>query len=108
MSDVKIDEAEMKKLGELLKDQEYAKKLFDLETAEEVKAELDSKGISLSIDEVNELARLMNEASDKVKSNNDELTEEELESAAGGLTPIIAYTLSTTATIIYFAVKKKW
>lgn len=108
MSAVQLNEAELKKLGEMVKDEAFARKLFELETAEEVKSELHAKGVDLSLDEINELARQMNEKAEKLKDGGDELTEEELEEAAGGVTPIVAYTLSVAATITYFAVTRRW
>ncbi len=103
-----MDKERAGKLNELLKDQDFAKQLFELDTPEEVKDLLSKKGVDVTVDEVNALGQQLSEMEDKIKSGSDELTEDELESAAGGVTPIVAYTLSTTATIIYFAVKKKW
>ena len=66
------------KLNELLKDEAFVKELLEKETAEEAQKLLASKGIELTIEQL--------EAIQKVSKaqNNEELGDEQLEQVAGG------------------------
>jgi len=67
------------KIQELLKDQEYVKKLISLGSAEKISKELEGKDVDLSPEELRKIYSLAK------KKAAGELTDEELENVAGGL-----------------------
>lgn len=87
----------LKKLKEVLADEAFVKKLFTLETAQEVQEVLSQKGVELTVEEIEQAADFLNryqagelsekeeKAMETVKRHQDgELSEEELEEVAGG------------------------
>ena len=77
--DIAPDKAAL--LEKLLSDEAFASTLVAMQSAEEVQAALNAKGLDLSIEEINNLAKALNEAS----ASDKDLTEEELDSVAGGI-----------------------
>ena len=76
--DITPDKAAL--LEKLLSDEDFASTLVAMQSAEEVQVALKGKGLDLSIEEINNLAKALNEAS----AYDKDLTEEELDSVAGG------------------------
>lgn len=70
------------KLKELLANEEFAKKIFAIEEPEDVQKAFKEAGLELTMDEVKALgSALANAAEGK------ELSEDDLDSVAGGITP---------------------
>ena len=67
-------------ISEAFADAEFAEEMSMMETAEEVHAKLAEKGISLTLDEVNEIPKMMS----MVSAGEGELSEDDLEDVAGG------------------------
>ena len=70
-----------KLIVQAMEDQEFASKLYEAETEEEVMKVFSSKGIELSLEEIRELRDAASAASDE----NGEISEEDLTAVAGGL-----------------------
>ena len=73
----------MEKLTELLKDKAFAEEFFKQETAEDAQKFLASKGVDVTIDELNQLRDAIVTRLDD--SNGDELSDDQLENVAGGM-----------------------
>ena len=72
----------MEKLTELLKDKAFAEEFFKQETAEDAQKFLASKGVDVTIDELNQLRDAIVARLDD--SNGDELSDDQLDNVAGG------------------------
>jgi len=72
------------KIKEVFRDEEYVKELLNLETAEEVQASLKEKGIEMTIDEIMKIKNMLE------KSEDEELSDEDLEKVGGGCFAIAA------------------
>lgn len=83
--DITPDKAAL--LEKLLSDEDFASTLVAMQSAEEVQVALKGKGLDLSIEEINNLAKALNEAS----ASDKDLTAEELDSVAGGFGLINIY-----------------
>jgi len=71
------------KMEEAVKDEAFVNQLAEAENAEEAQKLFESKGISLSLEEVEAIAN-------QLKSANGELSDDALENVSGGLvTPVI-------------------
>lgn len=70
----------MEKLAELLKDEAVAKEFFSQPTAEDAQKFLASKGVEVTLDELNELRQAMVSEVD-----SDELSDDQLDNVAGGV-----------------------
>lgn len=68
------------KLVELLKDEFVVKELFEKETAEDAQKFLASKGVELTLEEVNQIK----EQFIKIAESGEEISDEELKQVAGG------------------------
>ena len=76
-----MDETRYEKAMELMKDEEFFKECIKQESTESVKKLFESKGIELSVEEIN----AMRDAFILVTQNDDsELNDEQLEGVAGG------------------------
>ena len=73
-------EALQAKLEEAMKDKDFAEKLMAIEEPEDVRKTLLEKDIDLSVEEIGQIG----EALSKQTSKDGELSEDELEEAAGG------------------------
>ena len=97
-----------KRLEEAMKDKDFAEKLMALEEPEDVRKALLEKDVDLSVEEIKQIAELMSEHADDL----DELTEDELEEAAGGLSPTTTVSVTlvcvTLAKLIVDAVRRRW
>ena len=110
----------MEKLQELFKDEAFVKELFSKEEPEDAQAFLEEKGVSLTLDEVKELAAAIEKAAsgelkpeDLEKAANGELSESDLEEVAGGIGAFaaIAITVIASGTITtggVLTVVKRW
>lgn len=79
------------KIVEAFQDESFVKRLSTAETPEEAQAALQEKGIEMNMDDVR---RLPDELK-RMRGNGDELTEDELEDVAGGMThPVISVVVS--------------
>lgn len=68
------------KVLQAVEDQEFLKKVVNLETPEEVQAAFkQDKGIDISLDEINNIQKMVGE-----KVDGGELSEDDLENVAGG------------------------
>ena len=67
-------------LEKLLSDDAFASSLVTMQSAEEVQVALKEKGLDLTIEEINSLAKALNEAS----ATDKDLSAEELDNVAGG------------------------
>ena len=67
-------------ISEAFADAEFAEEMSMVETAEEAQAKLAEKGISLTLDEIDEIPKMMS----MVSAGEGELSEDELEDVAGG------------------------
>ena len=74
------EQERVKKLEEILADQEFVKKLLGIETAEEVQQALKEKGVELSLEEINEIHRQIIQQLE----SGEELDKEQLKNVAGG------------------------
>ena len=72
----------LQKLKIVFEDKEFVKKLMMLETAEDVKKELEAKGVSLTLDEIEDLGEQIIGIASGVKK--EDLSNEELEAVCGG------------------------
>lgn len=71
------------KMEEMEKDERFMKRLFSLESFEDIQAALKEKDIDLSMEEVKELVKkTMNQVN--MLKDNDELSEMSLQEVAGG------------------------
>lgn len=79
------------RIVEAFRDESFVKRLSTAETPEEAQAALQEKGIEMNMDDVR---RLPDELK-RMRGNGDELTEDELEDVAGGMTyPVIRVVVS--------------
>ena len=67
------------KLAELLKDEAVVKELVAKETAEDAQKFLASKGVEISIEQLEEIQKAI-----AAKSNSEEMNDDDLEKVAGG------------------------
>ncbi len=74
------EEQKAEKLKEIFADKDFAVKVMEMETAEEVQAAVKEKGVELSLDEIT-AAR---EQLIKMQENGEELDDSQLEQVAGG------------------------
>ncbi len=74
------EQERVKKLEEILADQEFVKKLLGIETAEEVQQALKEKGVELSLEEINEIHKQIIQQLE----SGEELDKEQLKNVAGG------------------------
>lgn len=72
---------ENEKLLELLKNEEFAKKIVAMETPEEVQKAFEDQGVEITIDEVKFLGEIINKS---IEKGGKPLTEEDLEEISGG------------------------
>ncbi len=74
------DQERITKLKEAFADQEFAKKILEMETAEEVQSALKGKGVDLSVEEIkaihNQLVRQL--------ESGEDLDKDQLKNVAGG------------------------
>ena len=68
---------------ELFKDVDFMDEVLDLGTAEEVQKKFSDKGVEISIDEVEEIGSIFNEAISNI--NSSELSDDALSAASGGV-----------------------
>lgn len=92
---------DLNEIKEVLSDQDFTKEIMQCETAQEVKDKLASKGVDLSIEQINEVSDLMNryqngqlsaeeqKAMALYTSDNDVLSDEELEAVNGGVFELV-------------------
>ena len=88
------------KMEEAVKDEAFMNQLAEAENAEEAQKLFESKGISLSLEEVKALAS-------QLKSASGELSDDALENVSGGLaTPVLVIIGGTV--LLKIASKIKW
>ena len=80
------------KIQQVLNDQEFVKELLALDSAEAVQAKLAEKDLKLSLDEV----KLAQEMIVKKLESGSELSEDDLETVAGG---VVAETVAAAAAV---------
>ena len=85
------EQQKVEKLKELFTDKAFAEKVLSLDTAEEVKKELDAKGLELTVDEICEIQKGVA----KQLESGEEMDSEQLKNVAGG--SIIIATLISIA-----------
>ncbi|MBQ7704552.1 MAG: Nif11-like leader peptide family RiPP precursor [Selenomonadaceae bacterium] len=74
-------------MNEVLKDEAVVKELLQQETAEDVQKFLASKGVEISIEEINQIqAQFL-----KAAENDEEISDEELEQVAGGFSMTVFF-----------------
>ena len=79
------------KIGEAFADKSFVERLSAAETPKEAQELLSAKGIELRLDDV----RRLPDELERMRGNGDELTEDELEDVAGGMTyPVIGVVIS--------------
>ena len=81
------------KIKEVSSDEEFVKSLMELETPEEVQKALAEKDIDLSVDDIKKIAKLIQKKADG------ELSDEDLESVAGGSVTVAVVLFTGTALI---------
>lgn len=74
----------IEKMGELLKDEQFAKTFLAVDSAEEAVALFAGRGVEISEDEVGALAKQIATLSQKLVQNGGELDEDDLERIVGG------------------------
>lgn len=74
-----IEKEKLDKLQEILKDESFAESIAEASPEEAQKA-FESKGVSFTLEQVEELGKAINDASNP----SDELSENDLENVAGG------------------------
>ena len=80
-------------IKEVFSDEEYVKSLFESESWEAAQASLKEKGIDMTIDQLKQMI-------DILKNNTTgELSEDDLETVTGGVTQIVAFTVSLVVAI---------
>ena len=77
------------RIKEAFADEQYVKELFALEKPEDAQAKLQEKGISMTLDEVKAIPKMLKAA----QMNGDELSEDLLEDVAGGVLTVAAATI---------------
>ena len=86
------------KIKEVFSDEAYVKEFLAFETPEEAQASLEEKGIEVSVEDLNQVADMLN------KLSEGELTEEELVEITGGEACCIAagitFAIATALTVI--------
>ena len=87
-------EALQAKLEEAMKDKAFADKLTAIEEPEDVRKALLEKDIDLSVEEIKQIG----ESISNRESDDDELSEDELEEAAGGTIGIAILAIGTAIT----------
>lgn len=70
------------KFLKLMQDEEFVKKIFKMQTPEEVQNELKNEGVELSVEEVELLGSIINKS---IEKNGESLTGRELLEIAGGV-----------------------
>lgn len=80
-------EALQAKLKEVMADKTFAEKLLSLEESEDVKKALEEKGVSLTLDEIRQMA----EDAIREDEGDGELSDDELDMVAGGTMPKIHF-----------------
>lgn len=84
------------KMKEVFSDEEFVKDLFTSKSFEEAQGKLKGKGIDVSIDEIKTVYGFIKK---RIADKDCELTDEELESVAGGGTPTFLGGLSIMVVI---------
>lgn len=79
-------------------DPNIKEKLFSLDSPEEVQSFLEDKGISFSINEINEIRDIILKI--VTKKENGELSEEDLEEVAGGFVALTATIIGLLAGVV--------
>lgn len=75
----------LEKIGNLLRDESFAKAFACTNSAQEAVALFVERGVELTADEVTALAQQIRDLAQKLVENGGELSEEELENISGGL-----------------------
>lgn len=95
------------KLKELLKDEAFVKELVEQETVEDAQKLLASKGVDISVDQLNEIhkgvaARL---------EEGEELSDEQLENVAGGFADAITAVVDAVIAVgdfVHTVTRRRW
>lgn len=96
------------KIKALMEDEAFVAKLVEFETPEEVVAAFREKDVEVSVDDITNLKKQL----EKMSENGGELSEDELESVAGGsITGLIIAGIScaiSAATFTHEATRRRW
>lgn len=82
------------KIQQVMSDQEFVKELLSLENAEDVQAKFAEKDIALSLDDIK---LIKDTIIAKLESGSTELSEDDLETVAGG---VVAETVAAVAAVV--------
>lgn len=105
------DQERITKLKEAFADQEFAKKMLEMETAEEVQQALKGKGVDLSAKEIQEIQKQIIRQAE----TGEELEKEQLKNVAGGFvvtaamaTMAAAGALLQTGLLVNQVTRRRW
>ena len=90
------------RIKEVFSDEAYVQEFLAFETPEEAQASLEEKGIDMSIEELNQVADLLNRYSEG------ELSEEELADIAGGCALAVCITVATVIATVAPIIADRW
>lgn len=102
-----MNNSDQKKLEELLKDKDFAKKVLLDETEENARTLLEEKGVVISIDEIREAREFVKKvqngeiSEEKLKKMQDgELDVEDMKQVSGGFIPVIIGGVAALVSVI--------
>ena len=93
------------KLNSIKDDKEFWAMLFEQDTPDKIQAAFSTKGIDLSINEVEQLVAF---TADALENNNGELKEEELDNVAGGFSFTAILGMAVVAGLTALGAKIGW
>ena len=88
------------KFEEILKEEDFVRKLCDMEDPEDVQAAFAEKGVDFTIEEIVEIGNALSSI-----ETEGEISEAELENVAGGVPGLVLFTLAASAAIAVIGVK---
>ena len=106
------EQQKVEKLKEIFADKAFAEKVLSLDTAEEVKKELDAKGLELTVEEIGEIQKSVA----KQLESGEEMDPEQLKNVAGGfgiitaliVDAIIIAASGAAAAGVHRATRRRW
>lgn len=105
------DQERITRIKEIFTDQEFARKVLEMETAEEVQQALRDKGVDISVEEIEAIHKQILQNLER----GEELDKDQLKNVAGGVVitaamaigAAISAAIQATATGLHFA-RKRW